>query len=265
MSCRLTPLFPAGREEIFFAGGLAASGGWCRRCRKVHALPAEAAARECLKLMETLALHRRIDWSVAAKAADPRCHTDPLFGTAGGKMFGVLCCRDDRGVPVVLRAFSGQFNGVWRVEGWVDPIFDVPAFTELIREPERAIKRVGTEMALLPHGSDRRHRLRCERRVLSRQLMVRIHALYELVNFRGEQMSLIKAFLGTSAPPSGTGDCCAPKLLHQAAVFGLRPESLAEFFWGRSNPSATRLHGRFYPACAHKCAPILGFQLCGLA
>ena len=214
--------------------------------------------------MAELVRHRRIDWPLPAQAADPRCRTDTLFGAAGGKMFGVLCCRNDRGTSVVLRAFSGQFNGVWRVEGWVDPIFDVPAFTELVREPERAIKRIGAEMSLVQRGSERWQRLRSERRALSRQLMVQIHALYELVNFRGEQMPLVKAFLGASAPPSGTGDCCAPKLLHHAALFGLWPESLAEFYWGRSNPSATRLHGRFYPACAHKCGPILGFQLCGL-
>jgi hypothetical protein len=100
---------------------------------------------------------------------------------------------------------------------------------------------------------------------LSRNLMGAIHGLYHLVNFRGEQAPLMKVFLGKGAPPAGTGDCCAPKLLHHAARHGLRPEGLAEVYWGRPNASATRQHGGLYPACAEKCRPILGFMLCGLS
>jgi hypothetical protein len=214
--------------------------------------------------MALLHCHRRIDWQVPEALADPRCSTDPLFGEAGGKMFGVLCCRDATGARVVLRAFSGQFNGLWRVAGWVDPIFDVAAFVQLTLEPEREIKRIGREMALLPKDSVRRRQLLVKRRTLSRQLMREIHDLYRLVNFRGESLPLVAAFCGDGAPPSGTGDCCGPKLLHHAAINGLRPEALAEFYWGRSNASATKTHRVLYPACAAKCRMILGFQLCGL-
>ena len=75
---------------------------------------------------------------------------------------------------------------------------------------------------------------------------------------------MTEIFLGGGDPPSGTGDCCGPKLLHHAAVNGIQPEAMAEFFWGRDNVSGTRAHGHLYPACTAKCAPILGFQLCGL-
>jgi len=214
--------------------------------------------------MARLRDHRRIDWHIPEPSADPRCATAPLFGEAGGKMFGVLCCRDAHGEQVVLRAFSGQFNGLWQVDGWVDPIFDVTAFTALVREPEREIKRLGREMALLPRDSDRRRQCGLRRKALSRRLMRAIHDLYWLTNFRGETLSLGQAFCGDGAPPSGTGDCCGPKLLHHAAGNGLRPEAMAEFYWGRSNASATRMHGRLYPACSAKCGLILGFQLCGL-
>jgi hypothetical protein len=230
----------------------------------MHELPAEPAREECLELMALLHCHRRIDWQVPEAMADPRCSTDPLFGEAGGKMFGVLCCRDIAGARVVLRAFSGQFNGLWRVAGWVDPIFDVAAFAQLTLEPEREIKRIGREMELLSKDSVRRRQLRVKRRTLSRLLMQEIHDLYRLVNFRGEASPLIAAFCGDGAPPSGTGDCCGPKLLHHAAINGLRPEALAEFYWGRSNASATKSHRELYPACAAKCRMILGFQLCGL-
>jgi len=244
--------------------GLSASGGWCGRCACVHTLPAQPVLGDCLELMAQLQRQRRIDWQAPPGDADGRCSTEGLFGEAGGKMFGLLRCRDAAGAPVILRAFSGQFNGLWRVTGWVGPIFDLAAFETMIREPEREIKRLGREMDVLPQESEQRRALRRERKALSRQLMRRIHDLYRLVNFRGEQRSMVEAFVDNGAPPSGTGDCCGPKLLHHAAVHGLRPEAMAEFFWGRSNASGGKRHGRWYPACAGKCQPILGFQLCGL-
>jgi hypothetical protein len=240
------------------------SGGWCHRCQAMHTLPSEPAWGECLTLMDLLRRHRRIDWRLPEAMADHRCSTAPLFGEAGGKMFGVLCCRDAGGARVVLRAFSGQFNGRWQVDGWVAPVFDVAAFADLVRGPEQMIKRIGGEMAGLSRGVIRWRQLAIERRTLSRRLMREIHDLYRLVNVRGEELSLAEAFCGQGAPPSGTGDCCGPKLLHHAVSHGLRPEAMAEFYWGRSNASATKLHGRVYPACRAKCEMILGFQLCGL-
>jgi len=63
--------------------------------------------------------------------------------------------------------------------------------------------------------------------------------------------------------PTGAGECCAPKLLNYAALNGLKPVGLSEFYWGKENKSGTRQHKQFYPACVEKCQPILGFMLCG--
>jgi hypothetical protein len=246
------------------AGVNPVSGGWCHRCGTVHTLPLEPVRRDCLELMEQLQRMRRIDGRVPDSLADPRCSTDALFGAAGGKMFGMLSCRDAAGRRVVLRAFSGQYNGLWQVDGWTGPVMDVAAFTELVREPERAIKRLGRELHASAPDADQHRELRNRRRDLSRHLMHQIHNLYQLVNFRGEQVPLTEVFIGSGGPPAGTADCCGPKLLHHAALHGLRPEGLAEFYWGRSNGSGSKVHGRFYPACATKCQPILGFLLCGL-
>jgi hypothetical protein len=214
--------------------------------------------------MGQLNQHRRIDFTVPQEAADPRCSTTGLFGEAGGKMFGILVCRDAHGRQVVLRAFSGQFNGLWQVKGWVKPIFDVAAFNELVTVPVQKIKGIGREIAALPKDSHRHRELVVFRRTLSRALMRDIHHLYQLVNVRGEQVPLLAAFNGKAAPPAGTGDCCGPKLLHHAVIHGLQPEGMVEFYWGRNNASGTKFHGRLYSACAAKCQPILGFMLCGL-
>ncbi len=60
-----------------------------------------------------------------------------------------------------------------------------------------------------------------------------------------------------TVPPSGTGDCCAPKLLNYAFANGLEPVSMAEFWVGASPRGEIRIDGQFYPACQQKCHPIL--------
>ncbi len=260
----LMPSLPAIRVEGAAMQSLVASGGWCGRCGTIHSLPSGSAQQACLQLMDELHRHQRLDFSLPEESADPRCSTRSLFGEAGGKMFGILTCRDRQGCPVVLRAFSGLYSGLWQVEGWEGPLFNVTAFNDLIRAPEQEIKRIGREMATVSPGSSHHRHLRLQRRTLSQNLMRDIHGLYQVVNARGEKMPLTAAFIGSGAPPAGTGDCCGPKLLYHAFSRGLKPEALAEFYWGQSNASSTRQHGQFYPACAGKCQPILGFMLCGL-
>jgi hypothetical protein len=94
--------------------------------------------------------------------------------------------------------------------------------------------------------------------------MQEIHAMYRLPNFRGQVVPLPLAVHPEGNAPTGTGDCCAPKLLGYAAAHNLTPLGLAEFYFGRTNRSGTREHGRFYPSCLDKCGRILGFMLCGL-
>ena len=86
---------------------------------------------------------------------------------------------------------------------------------------------------------------------------------YSLTNFAGETLSLSE-LVNKSFIPTGTGDCCAPKLLHYAAVNNLQPTAMAEFWWGISSPNGERVSGKFYPACVERCEPIMGFLLSGL-
>ena len=56
-------------------------------------------------------------------------------------------------------------------------------------------------------------------------------------------------------PPTGTGDCCAPKLLDFAFKNQLVVKSLAEVFYGKSNKFRT--NGKLYEPCDERCALIL--------
>ena len=72
----------------------------------------------------------------------------------------------------------------------------------------------------------------------------------------GEQITLF--------PPSGTGECCEPKLLQYAFTHGMRPVEMAMFWWGESPKTEIRQHGQFYPACNGKCKPLLTWMLKGM-
>lgn len=62
-------------------------------------------------------------------------------------------------------------------------------------------------------------------------------------------------------PPTGAGECCAPKLIAQAYSLGLRPVSLAEFYYGENPLSGEKVHKQFYEPCDEKCAPLLPAML----
>ena len=47
-----------------------------------------------------------------------------LYGADGGKMFGVLVVEATAGSVGVLKAFSGQLERRWDIEGFVPPVFD---------------------------------------------------------------------------------------------------------------------------------------------
>ena len=72
----------------------------------------------------------------------------------------------------------------------------------------------------------------------------------------GEQITLF--------PPSGTGECCEPKLLQYAFIHGMRPIEMAMFWWGEAPKTEIRQHGQFYPACNGKCKPLLTWMLKGM-
>ncbi|MBW4658698.1 MAG: RluA family pseudouridine synthase [Drouetiella hepatica Uher 2000/2452] len=126
---------------------------------------------------------------------------------------------------------------------------------EAVRSLQEMITQADTQISLLKQ----------QRKTLSRQLQEQLYTAYRLTNFAGESASLrqLMASLHTLMP-TGTGDCCAPKLLHHAATLGLKPLAMAEFWWGAPSPNGDKISGEFYGACAERCQPLMGFLLSGL-
>jgi len=109
-------------------------------------------------------------------------------------------------------------------------------------------------------------KLKDDRKALSQKLQKQLFASYKFLNAKKEENNLIQIFESTffKTPPSGAGDCAAPKLLQFAYKNSLQPIAIAEFWWGKSPTQEVRKHELFYPACKGKCEPILGHMLQGL-
>ncbi len=126
---------------------------------------------------------------------------------------------------------------------------------------------------VLAQADDLLRALKQQRKMRSRELQTQMHDAYRLMNFLGTSSSLRE--LMPAGIPTGTGDCCAPKLLHYAATHRLKPIAMAEFWWGASaEADATptdslsnqgKVQGEFYGACVERCQPLMGFMLAGLS
>ena len=166
-------------------------------------------------------------------------------------MFGVLITADGS----VLKAYSGQICGRSDWEGYVPAVFDY-------LQPDGFFKRHEAEIvALHEAGQPTRER--------SAALQRWLFSKFVLCSPKGEQRSVRDVFADWAEanhskqvmPPGGTGECCAPKLLHYANSHGMVPVALAEFWYGESPKGEIRHHGMTYQPCQGKCQPILPFLL----
>ena len=266
--------------------------GYCTDCCEVHYLTEGNSRKYALELMAKLEQNKRIDFH--SSNPDPIFSTDCLWEKRGGQMFGVLECVDLDGNTVVLRAFSGQFNTRWQADGWVSPTFDLRGYNDIMPKIRSSVHQMTDtiksskekadlcklkfEEAVCSGGraaqKDWRMKMqeafkavdrsRDKRRRYSQSMLLVVQDLYQLQNFKGSQRSILNVFYEDRGIPTGSGDCCAPKLLQAAAQNGLTPRGLSEFYFGKSNNSSTMFHKEFYPCCKNKCQPILGYMLCGL-
>ena len=189
-----------------------------------------------------------------------------------GIMVGALVCTDSKGQRFVLHAVSGisvvpvvpeQKSGVPEpVEGPKKIIVPPLASPEQI---EKALSKNDAKIHELTdkinHIAAQMQALIKQRTVLTDESLRKVFDLYEFTRFDGKKISLneiIKEHKGR-LPPTGTGDCCAPKLLSYAFEHGLTPISMDEVFYGRDTPK--KKSGTSYPPCDERCGYILPWIL----
>jgi tRNA pseudouridine32 synthase / 23S rRNA pseudouridine746 synthase len=249
--------------------------------------------REAVPALAELAA-KRLMQSLRDGQIAPGQPTRLLYGADGGKMFGVLVVEAPDGSVGFLKAFSGQLEHRWDIEGFVPPVFDRAQREASDLRGETAVRAMTARviaakidpdwLALLAERGrleangqsktavekelrrfDRRHRaLERLRRCVSRVASWELYDTYSFENASGARVSLRELF-APIAPPSGAGDCAAPKLLVHALRRKLRPLALAEFWWGAPPRGGGRVEAGFSPACSEKCGTVLPFLLEGLA
>ena len=137
---------------------------------------------------------------------------------------------------------------------------------ELRRAKKAQEERVAAVKAELQPLEDAIAALKHRRHEMSDQLQRWLFMQFDMLNSRGESRNLIDIFASTpqQIPPSGSGECCEPRLLQYAFAHGLSPRSIAMFWWGESPKDVVRHAGHYYPACSGKCKPILEWMLDGM-
>ena len=131
---------------------------------------------------------------------------------------------------------------------------------QLKLEEEQKIENINIKLSVFENELNS---LKEERKQRSITLQNQLFEEYNFLNIKGETKNAIEMFKDTPylKPPSGTGDCAAPKLLQYAFKNDLKPIAMAEFWWGKAPMSQIRKHGNYYPACTGKCGPILEHML----
>jgi len=150
-----------------------------------------------------------------------------------------------------LWAFSGLLDGKYLHERFVPPVFDVEKVNAYYNKEDAEICR-------MPDSEEKSNR--------SRALQMWLFRQFNFLNAHGQTMNLCDIFDRETCriPPSGAGECCAPKLLQYAYSHHLQPVCMAEFWMGASPKGEIRYEGEYYPACQSKCKPILRHMLQGL-
>ena len=224
-------------------------------------------------------------------------HSDSELSRCG-KMFGVLVvssphqvspCQSRSQQYYYLAAFSALLDGSFFHDGFVPPVYDWSAAEGFFRREEAVISQM--------RGDDLTSEQKQERRRRSRLLQRRLFGEYHLLNINGETATPLDVFRNETQlmteeeyferrrmveqgmdvsntvvprdddgtlPPSGTGDCCAPKLLQYAFQHGLIPVCMGEFWIGAAPKREVRTDGAFYPACSGRCKPLLRHMLAGI-
>jgi len=191
-------------------------------------------------------------------------------GRVLGKMFGVLVVRNGQGEIGYLCAFSGKLAGSNHHKMFVPPVYDTLRKDGFLNQWMLKLDEVNAEIKDLSEDAERNADAITELKVFRRENSIavqeKIFDHYSFLNARGESKSLRELFAHTKkSPPSGAGECAAPKLLQYAFQHGMQALSLAEFWWGLSPKSDHWKHKDFYPVCTEKCAPILKHMLQGMS
>lgn len=102
--------------------------------------------------------------------------------------------------------------------------------------------------------------LEIKRTKLTDESLQKIFNLFKFYKYDGKKIKLQKIISEHNGklPPTGTGECCAPKLLNFAFKNNIKIISMTELYYGNSKNKASLTA---YPPCDERCGYILPFIL----
>ena len=142
----------------------------------------------------------------------------------------------------------------------VPPLADSFLITEALAKNDEEIHSLTKKINLASDLSDESSEkiiLQEKRKELTDESLKNVFSLYSFTRFDGKKITLNQIIekYGNKLPPTGTGDCCTPKLLNYAFSHALIPISMAEIFYGESR--GNRICGKAYAPCDERCGYIL--------
>lgn len=185
-----------------------------------------------------------------------------------GKMFGVLSVRDSDGTLGFIAAYSGLLAGSNDCGYFAPAVYDLLDPQGFFKKGEAILDTMTARIRefLAKGEQDAATAIAQERKRLSQNLQESIFSHFIMLSSEGERADLHAIFARTALrrPPSGAGECAAPKLFQYAFSHSMKPLEIAEFWYGAPPQGSVRKDGHFYPACSGKCGPILEFMLRGI-
>ena len=226
--------------------------------------PQEAAHHYCQKLISLIDEGKIKLMQLSRESAERK---------GQGLMIGCLVCwerlnNEFSGRRVILYALSGNSKVFSAAAGVPEDFFKeevifVPSIVSseeieaALKKNDKKIHELTEQINKLSLVSQDCKDLISERRTLTDESLKNVFSLYSFTRFDGKKVSLNQIIKehNYKLPPTGTGDCCAPKLLSYAFAHGLEPVSMDEVYFGKS--TAHKTMGQSYPPCDERCGYIL--------
>jgi tRNA pseudouridine32 synthase/23S rRNA pseudouridine746 synthase len=202
-----------------------------------------------------------------------------------GVMIGALVAKKSDGQLLNLVTTSGISKSLHPVAGkafdnsfvFVGPLVDAKKIEdalakndEMIHTLTRQIEELKSNQTQTSDTNNNLENLVHQRTLLTTESLNSVFALYSFHvvgnSTAGDTTATVKTLKEICIernkgrlPPTGTGDCCAPKLLDYAFAHNLSPVSMCEVFYGTSAPQ--KINGQKYAPCDERCGIILPAML----
>lgn len=178
-----------------------------------------------------------------------------------GVMIGILVCRNSEGSEKILVTNSGsakKLSGTFPFEcTYVEPVVSPEKIEKALAPNDKKIHELTFEIEKEKSAGNSTAALEEERRKLTDQSLEKVFSLYSF-HCAGKTEKSLKEICAENIKgalaPTGTGECCAPKLLSYAFKNNLVPESMCEIFYGNAKGKINR---QKYPPCDERCGILL--------